>query len=204
MVGPTRAHRRRPAGDGSVYRTDDGRWRGVVDLGFVDGKRKRKYVSGQTQAEALGKLRQAQRDADAGVVSDDRMTVGRFLARWSTVNLPGQVSGTTLDDYTHTIRLHLGPALGHKRLAGLTVGDVDKLWAAKRDAGYKPNTVRIMRAVLRRALAQAEREGLVTRNVAALSQPARLGQPNSRASASTGPRFIERSQGLLVRSGLSY
>ena len=118
MVGPTRAHRRRPAGDGSVYRTDDGRWRGVVDLGFVDGKRQRKYVSGATQAEALGKLRQAQRDADAGVVSDDRMTVGRFLARWSTVNLPGQVSGTTLDDYTHTIRLHLGPALGHKRLAG--------------------------------------------------------------------------------------
>ena len=50
------------AGDGSVYRTDDGRWRGVVDLGFVDGKRKRKYVSGATQAEALGKLRQAQRD----------------------------------------------------------------------------------------------------------------------------------------------
>ena len=140
------------------HRTDDGRWRGVVDLGFVDGKRKRKYVSGQTQAEALGKLRQAQRDVDAGVVSDDRMTVGRFLARWSTVNLPGQVSGTTLDDYTHTIRLHLGPALGHKRLAVLTVGDVDKLWAAKRDAGYKPNTVRIMRAVLRRALAQADRQ----------------------------------------------
>ena len=56
MVGPTRAHHRRPAGDGSVYRTDDGRWRGVVDLGFVDGKRKRKYVSGATQAEALGKL----------------------------------------------------------------------------------------------------------------------------------------------------
>ena len=68
------------AGDGSVYRTDDGRWRSVVDLGFVDGKRKRKYVSRPTQAEALGKLRHAQREADAGVVSDDRMSVGHFLA----------------------------------------------------------------------------------------------------------------------------
>jgi hypothetical protein len=98
VVGPTRAHRRRPAGDGSVYRTDDGRWRGVVDLGFVDGKRKRKYVSGATQAEALGKLRQAQRDAGAGVVSDDRMTVGRFLTdRCSTPNLPRQLrSSATL------------------------------------------------------------------------------------------------------------
>jgi hypothetical protein len=63
-----------------------------------DGKRK--YVSGPTQAEALAKLRQAQREADVGIVSDDRMTIGHFLARWSTVNLPGQVSGTTLDDYT--------------------------------------------------------------------------------------------------------
>jgi integrase len=91
------------------------------------------------------------------------------------------VSGTTLDDYTHMIRLHLEPALGRKQLAQLTVADVDELWAAKRKAGYKPNTVRIMRAVLRRALAQAEREGLVPRNVAALSQPARLGQPDGRA-----------------------
>lgn len=92
------------------------------------------------------------------------------------------MSGTTLDDYVHMIRLHLDPGLGRrKRLARLTVSDVDALWAVKREAGYKPNTVRIMRAVLRRALAQAEREGLVSCNVAALSQPARLGQPNGRS-----------------------
>ncbi len=64
---------------------------------------------------------------------------------------------------------------------GFRFADVDALWAVKRKAGYKPNTVRIMRAVLRRALAQAEREGLVPRNVAALSQPARLDQPEGRA-----------------------
>jgi hypothetical protein len=55
VAAPIHARRRRPSGDGSVYRTDDGRWRGVVDLGFVDGKRKRKYVSGPTQSDALGK-----------------------------------------------------------------------------------------------------------------------------------------------------
>ncbi|MGC9960856.1 MAG: hypothetical protein ABSE47_03005 [Acidimicrobiales bacterium] len=32
---------RRPAGDGSVYEAPDGRWRGAVDLGWVDGKRRR-------------------------------------------------------------------------------------------------------------------------------------------------------------------
>jgi integrase len=172
---------RRPAGDGSVYKTPDGRWRGVVDLGWVDGKRQRKYVSGATQAQALDKLRQAQRAAEAGVITDDRLTVARFLDRWVTVNLAGVVAGGTMDDYAHTVRLHLDPALGHKRLSQLTVADVDALWAKKRAAGYKPNSIRIMRAVLRRALAQAEREGLVSRNVAALSQPPRLSQPEGRS-----------------------
>jgi integrase len=153
----------------------------VADLGWVDGKRQRKYVTGSTQAEALTKLRKVQRESEAGVVSDDQITVGQFLTRWIETNLPGNVAGSTLDDYAHTVRLHLDPPLGHKKLSKLTVAEVDALWAAKRKKGYKPNTIRIMRAVLRRALAQAEREGLITRNVAALSQPPRLAQPDGRA-----------------------
>jgi integrase len=135
--------------------------------------------------------RQAQRAAAAGVVTDDRITVGAFLERWLTVNLPGSVAGGTLDDYADTIRLHLSPALGRKRLATLTVADVDGLWASKRKAGYKPNTIRIMRSVLRKALAQAEREGFVTRNVAALSQPPRVAQPEGRSLS------IEQAKTLL-------
>lgn len=175
------SRRRRPAGEGSVYRTKDGRWRGVVDLGWDADGRRRKYVSGSTQAQVLERLRRAQREAEVGVVSDDRLTVGAFLGRWAEVNLPGAVTGTTLDDYRHTVRLHLSPTLGRKRLANLTVRDVDELWAAKRAAGYKPNSVRILWAVLRRALAHAEREGLVSRNVAALSQPPRVAQPEGPA-----------------------
>lgn len=181
MAGRARKSGRRPAGEGSIYQDADGRWRGVADLGWVDGKRRRKYVRAATQGEVLAKLRQIRREADAGVVADDRITVGQFLARWLAVNAPGTVSGSTLDDYSNTIRLHLEPSLGRKRLSQLTVADVDALWAAKREAGYKPNSVRIMRAVLRRALGQAEREGLVQRNVAAISQPPRISQPEGRS-----------------------
>ncbi len=177
----TRTKGRRPAGDGGVYKTGDGRWRGVVELEWGDSGRRRKYVSGSTQAQVLERVRQVQREAETGVVADGRLTVRAFLDRWVTTNLPGNVTGTTLDDYAHMVRLHLSPALGHKRLAQLKVADVDALLAAKRKAGYKPNTIRIMRAVLRRALAQAEREGLVARNVAALSQPPRISQPEGRS-----------------------
>lgn len=99
---------RRPVGDGSVYRTKDGRWRGVVDLGGDADGRRRKYVSGATQGQFLEKLRRAQREAQAGVVSDDRLTVGVFLDRWASVNLPGTVTGTprtsTADDQAWAFR----------------------------------------------------------------------------------------------------
>ena len=84
-----------------------------------------------------------------------------------------------MDDYEDTVRLHLKPGLGRHKLTALTVAHVDALWQAKR-AKYKPNSVRIMRAVLRKALGQAEREGLVARNVAALSMPPRLNTDEGR------------------------
>src|SRR5215831_17388679 len=102
------------------------------------------------------------------------LRVQAFLDRWLTVNLPGTVAESTEDDYVDAVRLHLIPALGRKRLAKLTVADLDRLWKAKRDAGYSSNSVRIMRTVLRRALGQAVREGIVGRNVAALSAAPRI------------------------------
>jgi integrase len=166
--------RRRASGEDSVYRDGD-RWRGAVSLGYdVNGQRVRKKVSGRTRAEASEKLRKLRQQVDSGVVPDDRLTVQAFLDRWLMINLPGSVAESTEDDYVDTVRLHLVPALGRKRLAKLTVADLDRLWKAKREAGYSANSIRIMRTVLRRALGQAEREGIVSRNVAKLSAAPRI------------------------------
>lgn len=126
-------------------------------------------------------------------MTDDRITVGRFLDRWVRVNLPDTAAGSTLDDYSDVVCLHWGPALGRERLSRLTVEEVDRLWAAKRQQGYKPNSIRITRAVLRRAIGQAEREGLVSRNVAALSQPPRLNQAEGRAPSVEQARTLLRA-----------
>ncbi len=166
--------RRRGNGEDSVYKDGD-RWRGAVSLGYdSNGRRVRKKVSGRTRAETVEKLRKLRQQVDTGVVPNDRLLVGAFLDRWLTVNVPGAVAESTEDDYNDTVRLHLKPALGRKQLTRLTVADLDKLWKAKREVGYSPNSVRIMRTVLRRALGQAEREGIVARNVAALSAPPRI------------------------------
>jgi integrase len=173
---------RRGRGEDSVY-LDGDRWRGAASLGYgSNGRRIRKKVSGATKGEVLRKLRGLRAELSAGMpVPDDRLTVAAFLDRWLTASLPGQVSEKTLDSYTDTVRLHIKPSLGRKILRKLTVSDVDQLLAWKRNAGYSANTVRIIRAVLRRALKQAEREGLVSRNAAALSAPPRVRSDEGRA-----------------------
>lgn len=173
---------RRGRGEDSIYRDGD-RWRGAVSLGYgPDGRRVRKKVSGATKAEVLQKLRDLRAELDAGAgVPDDRLTVGGFLDRWVSKTLPGQVADKTYDSYADTVRLHLRPVLGRIVLRRLTVAQVDDFVAWKRDRGYSENSIRIFRAVLRRALRQAEREGLVPRNVAALSTAPKIRSDEGRA-----------------------
>jgi len=188
--------RRRASGEDSIYRDGD-RWRGAVSLGYDErGNRVRKKVSGRTRAEVVEKLRRLRQQVDSGVITDDKLTVQDFLDRWLTVNLPGSVAEATEDSYADTVRLHLVPALGRKQLAKLTVADLDKLWKAKRDAGYSSNSVRIMRTVLRRALGQAEREGIVTRNVARLSTPQRIrSRPGRALTVDQARRLLDAAAG---------
>ncbi|MET9069417.1 tyrosine-type recombinase/integrase [Streptosporangium sandarakinum] len=171
--------KRRGQNEDSIYKDGD-RWRGAISLGYgPDGKRIRKKVSGRTRAEVAEKIRKIREDIAKGLPAPDgKLTVGAFLDRWLST-LPGHIADSTLDDYEDTVRLHLKPALGRHKLTALTVAQVDALWQAKRER-YKPNSVRNMRAVLRKALGQAEREGLVGRNVAALSMPPRINADEGR------------------------
>lgn len=174
--------RRRGNGDASIYKDGD-RWRGSVEVGrSPDGLRQRKKVSGGSRAEVLAQIREIQQGVAAGAApTNDRLTLASFLDRWLAVTLPGSIADSTLDNYADTVRLHIKPALGHHVLSRLTVTQVDAFLAAKREAGYSPNSIRLMRTILRRALNTAEREGLVTRNVAGLSTAPRLNRAPGRS-----------------------
>ncbi|MFF4775357.1 tyrosine-type recombinase/integrase [Microtetraspora fusca] len=201
--------RKRGQNEDSIYKDGD-RWRGAVSLGYgPDGKRRRKKVSGKTRAEVVEKIRKIKELMAKGLpVPDDKLSVGDFLDRW-LANLPGHVADSTLDDYEDTVRLHLKPGLGRHKLTGLTVAQVDALWQAKREKGYSANSIRIMRAVLRKALGQAEREGLVARNVAALSMPPRIRTEEGRTLTVDQARMLleevaEHRMGVLVLLSLVF
>lgn len=161
---------RRGSGEGAVYKSPDGRWRGAVDLGWQDGKRIRKYVSAGTRNEAVAKLRELQRSVDQGVTPDGTMTVEKWLNHWLATVVDGRVgSENTRANYGQIVRVHLVPALGKVRLDKLTAEQVDHFLAGKADAGLSRSHIGRMRTILADALRHAERRGLVVRNAAALS-----------------------------------
>lgn len=176
--------KRRGRSEGAVYRRkSDGLWLAVVDLGWQDRKRVRKYVSARTRIEVVEKLSALQARCNAGLPPpDNRITVGEFLEHWLTNVLPGSVgSVNTIDNYTWAARGHIIPALGRKRLLELAPAEVAEFLRAKAEAGMAKSSVSRLRSVLVAALAHAVLEGLVGRNVAALVRGPRGSTPDGRS-----------------------
>jgi len=163
--------KRRGHGQGGIRKRADGRWEATVDLGWENGKRKRKYLHGRTQRDAAEMLRRAQTAIEAGQpVGNDRLTVEAYLEGWLRDTLPTSVKPTTVENYGYVIRGSVLPTLGRLPLRKLAPNDVDRMLRHLEDQGRKPNTLRLARTILRRALRDAERRDLVVRNAAALSE----------------------------------
>ncbi len=163
---------RRGRGEGGITKRKDGRWMAQADLGWQDGKRRRKAFYGRTKREVQEKLREALHRQEHGLPPvPEQETVGAFLRRWLDVR-QSRVRQRTLERYTQVVHAHLLPGLGRIRLAKLTPQDVATCLRRIEESG-SAYTARGAREVLRAALNQAVRWELVSRNVAALTDPPR-------------------------------
>ena len=67
-----------PCRDSDRHRHCDGRWRGVISLGFdTDGRRIRRKVSGKTKAIVQDRLKALHSDVETGVRAQPNYTVRR-------------------------------------------------------------------------------------------------------------------------------
>jgi hypothetical protein len=168
--------KRRSNGEGAIYQTKDGRWRAAVDLGWKDGKRDRKYLSGPTKAAVARKVREALAQVDAGVplTRDGRgPTVEEWLWYWFDNVQSRRVRPSTREDQRTHIRLHLAPELGRLRLRDLTPERVETLQISLLERGLSAATVLKLHRTLSRALKVALQRGFVARNVCSLVDPPR-------------------------------
>ena len=163
--------RRRGVGEGSVRERRPGQWEARVTIG-VDGsgRQVRRSLYGKSRAEAVVKMNAALRDLALGVApASDRQTVGDFLSAW----IEGETSirPTTARRYRGLIDNQLIPLIGRVKLAQLTPQHVSIAMRRAAAGGLAPRTVNHARAVLRSALADAQRWGTISRNAAALAEP---------------------------------
>jgi integrase len=190
MVKSTgKANRHRSPGEGSVYPSADGGYRGAVYWTDDSGRSHRRLVRGRTSAEARAKLDKLREELQLGTLAEpgSGVTVGAYLTGW----LPRyrvRVRPATFHSAEMHVRVYLVPSLGRINLAKLSAADVERAMAGyltsgrpvrpekrgrgrSNDGGIAPMTVRHVRATLRRALSDAVRDGLVGRNAAADARP---------------------------------
>jgi integrase len=175
----------RASGEGTVRKNvQKGRWEGRVTTDYdpETRKTKRSMVTGKTRGEVLEKMKELQRQADQGVSVDKmKMTVDRYLIDWLDNVLPGTVASATERHYRDNCRLWISPYIGKIELTKLRPSDVTKMMQAlSTERGLSPNSVRIARSTLRRALRYAERDGIIGNNPAALADGVRMDQKEGR------------------------
>jgi integrase len=188
-----RRNRRRGNGEGLiVHDKARNRWRGAVTVGFdEDGRQIRKWVTGKTRAVVAQRLQELHTAVDAGLDPAPRsLTVAKVLQQWLDDVRPGTVSPATERQYRDVVRAYIVPSIGQKRLRTLQARDVSRMLQGLEADGYAPNTRRLTRSVLRRAIRWAETEGMVGRNVAALAPGVKVPRAEGRALTAEQARTL--------------
>lgn len=170
-------------GNGTIT-ARNGSWQISLDLGRdpQTGQRRRQRLTVRgSKREAQQVLREALQKRDMGlVIPTGKITVGTWLTGWLVRHeSEGRLGRKTHDNYRRILRRHLIPNLGHIYLRDLRpdhIADVksrlisgDKSTASAPLAGA---TVHKVLGIVRKALAEAVKAGLIARNPAdAVSSP---------------------------------
>jgi integrase len=147
-----------------------GRWRQLTKGGF------------RTRREAQAALNEAKAALRSGTfVEPSRLTLGAFLTEHWLPTVRDAVRPTTWTTYRIYAEAQVLPTLGNVPLQTLTAAHLNRLYAdlaehGRRDGrgGLKPKSVRHVHVLLHKALNDAVRWGLVTRNIADAADPPRV------------------------------
>lgn len=106
--------KRRPQGDGTIRKRNDGRWEARIIIGHKnDGSPMYKSAFTKTQKSALKQLHQLidlYRDVD--LTEDSRMTLGEWLDKWLDEYMIFTIRESTLDSYRAMVKNQVKPFIG--------------------------------------------------------------------------------------------
>lgn len=148
-------------------------WTIIVDLGLkANGKRNQKWKSIKgTKKEADAILARMLTELEDGVFIDAKKTsVSEYLDKW-IASIKGSVSATTYERYKQLCDKHLKPTIGNIALNKLQAIKISEMYSnaivsgrLDKSGGLSKQTVLHMHRVLKRALSQAVKWGLISKN----------------------------------------
>ncbi len=147
-------------------------WAFVVDVAPPGAERKQVRRSGfKNKAEAQRALTEVLSTLDHGTfVAPDTMTVADYLTGWCATLAAAGRRPSTVESYARNVRVHIAPAVGSVKLQALTPVHLDRLYADMAER-LSPRMVRYVHTIIRKALSDAVKKGLVVRNVADAATP---------------------------------
>lgn len=200
-----RPRKNRGPREGTIFQRKDGRWQAAL---FDPVTQRRRFFYGRSYEAAHEKMIKAKADRHEGVpLAGRRLRVRAFLRTWLEARA-AKVRPRTLESYRYLIERHIAhecretcepgcrlsvDGLGACVLASLQPSDVDRFLTRKLQAGLGPRTVGYALQLLRHALRDAAKQGLVGRNVAELVD----GVVGSRTRGYVSPLSVEQTRKLL-------
>jgi integrase len=156
--------KKRGQNEGSIYyHNNSNSWCAQISL---DGKRKTKYF--ETKKEARDWNKKMLDQIDNGLTyKGSKTTTKSYLREWLITVTPN-LAPTTARDYGSYVNRHILPFLGKVILSDLRPDQVQTFYTHLTEKGCSQTTIRIVHAVLHKALNQAVRLGLLGRNPASL------------------------------------
>lgn len=141
----------------------------MVDVGYVNGKRRRQAVYGKTRKEAAIKLQRAMSAKASKSLVVGQVTVETWLRYWLDVICAERgLKVNTMKSHRSKVETYLIPYLGGYKLDRLEPEHIRAMYAAMRKEKKSEATLRQTHAILHRALRVAVREGKAARNAADL------------------------------------
>lgn len=157
-------------------------WTAYFDVRDGVGRHQRSQGGFRTKADANKWLTTSLAAAQTGdLVAPSRLLFGDYLTQQWLPTAERLLRPSTLDSYQRLTTRHVIPALGHLPLQELRPQHLDVLYSTllrtghvSGQGGLAPKTVHYIHTIIHKALKDAERKGLVLRNVADAADSPRL------------------------------
>lgn len=165
-------------------------------MGWHNGKRRRKYVTRKTRAEANKALRALTAQAESGTLSTNRLpTVAQWMEIYFREVASAKVRSSTLHRYREEVEHHISPLLGRIRIDKLAPGHLTAFYHDRLTV-LAPGSVRRLHANLRRALNVAVRWQLIHANPVLMVDPPSIPHSEVRPySLSEAREFLQSIRG---------